>query len=128
MSRGLVHRTKRLLPMEYKPSELAEELGVNVKTIYRAYMPNGCPYRRDKNSHIWIMGTQFREWALTVLSQRTRDKKPALSVGQQYCVKCRQTVVVTDATTQHFGTARRLVGKCPNCGLKLYRMLPKEKT
>jgi len=33
----------RLLNMLYKPSEIAEEIGVAQDTVYRSYLPAGAP-------------------------------------------------------------------------------------
>ena len=35
VTRGLMRKSILLLNMEYKPSELAEELGVTEKTVYK---------------------------------------------------------------------------------------------
>jgi len=55
----------RLLWMYYSPSELADEIGCNVDTIYKSYIPAGCPHTRDERGRIWIKGV------------RTKNKKRA---------------------------------------------------
>ena len=52
-----------LLDMEYKPAELAAEVGFSRKQIYRIYrkMP-GFPCRVDGTKHLWINGADFRNW------------------------------------------------------------------
>jgi hypothetical protein len=38
----------RLLWMYYSPSDLADEIGCNVDTVYKSYIPAGCPHKRDE--------------------------------------------------------------------------------
>ena len=52
-----------LLPMEYRPTELARQIGCHRSTIYECYVPNGAPHRRDEHGHLWIVGTEFAVWA-----------------------------------------------------------------
>ena len=42
--------------------ELADEIGFNVRQMYRVYIPNGCPHNRDDSRHLWINGLEFRNW------------------------------------------------------------------
>jgi len=51
----------QLLDMLYKPSELAEEIGITVRQIYRVYIPLGCPCDRAPG-RIFINGKSFAEW------------------------------------------------------------------
>lgn len=55
-------KLRRLLYMQYRPSELAEELDIDISLIYKSYIPKGCPHSKDATGHIWIVGTEFREW------------------------------------------------------------------
>lgn len=52
----------RLLNMQYRPSELADELGIDITVIYKSYIPLGCPHTKDDTGHLWIVGTEFRQW------------------------------------------------------------------
>lgn len=93
VSRAIIRRTQRLLHMEYKPSEIAEIIGVTPKTIYEAYILAGLPHRRDAAGNIWIVGTEFREWALAALERGQRyaaQKRAAIGENQGFCMKCRQ--------------------------------------
>ena len=70
-SRGRVPRFKRaqlirldrLLHMRYTPAELAREIGVSVDTVYRSYIPAGCPQEPRGGGRYWIVGSEFRDWA-----------------------------------------------------------------
>ena len=53
---------RKLLDMLYTPKELAEEIGINVRQVYKVYIPAGCPNERDDYRHIWINGRAFQEW------------------------------------------------------------------
>ena len=67
------NRLAKLFDMWYRPSELAKEIGFNVRQVYRAYIPLGLPHDRDDNTdHIFINGLAFRKWYLEVY-KRLRD-------------------------------------------------------
>lgn len=88
--REVLIKLSRLLNMRYKPSEIAEEIGVDVSTIYRAYIPAGCPIERDSKGRIWIIGTAFREWSVQYHTERKENSKPTpLEPGFAWCLKCR---------------------------------------
>lgn len=77
-----------LLPMLYKPGELAEELGINRRTLYDWLDKNGAPHTRDKREHIWINGQEFAAWV------EAHQKKPLqkLAKDEAYCMHCRKIV------------------------------------
>lgn len=74
--RGTMRRAIRLLWMEYRVSEMAEVLRVNPQTIYRSWIPEGCPHRKDEGGAIWIVGTEFREWAEACVASRRKGHQP----------------------------------------------------
>ncbi len=118
MTREQLVRTGHLLYMRYTPSELAQEIGCNTDTIYRSYVPAGCPHERDERGHLWIVGTAFREWAYATFSR----KGAKMAEGQAYCLKCRQVVDILSPT--ECPTNRYLVmvkGKCAVCGTQVNR-------
>lgn len=93
VSRAIIRHTQRLLHMEYKPSEIAEIIGVTPKTIYDTYIMAGLPHRRDAAGNIWIVGTEFRDWALAALERGQRyasQKRKPIGENQGFCLKCRQ--------------------------------------
>ena len=48
---------------------------------------------------------------------------------QAYCVKCRTTRTVKDATVKEAANGRRMAqGACPVCGTKVTRFLSSKKT
>ena len=117
--RMVIVRLDRLLHMEYRPAELAEELGCGVDTIYRYYLPAGCPHRRDENDHIWLVGTDFAEWVRATL----KKGKVPLADGEAYCLKCNEPVrMAGKLTVEPVNYYLELVkGKCPACGTTVNR-------
>lgn len=115
-----------LLFMEYKPSELARQLKINVKTIFRSYIPAGLPHRRDDGGNIWIVGTQFDEWAQSVVRQK-KYAKPSrkLRDDQTWCVKCNQVVDYKEIVKRRMLSQGRqmLFIKCPLCQTTVVRFL-----
>jgi RNase P subunit RPR2 len=48
---------------------------------------------------------------------------------QAYCVKCRKTQTVKNATVKEAANGRRMAqGTCPECGTKVTRFLSSKKT
>lgn len=122
LSRPQIIRLSRLLYMKYKPSEIAEILEVNVNTIYRNYIANGCPHERDINGNIWIIGSDFREWAQREIAERKNQKKNQMKTNQGYCVRCNKRVTMIDPQVIYSGGNREIIQSvCPCCGGKVNR-------
>lgn len=131
VSRGIVRRMMRLLHMEYKPSEIAKELGISTKTIYETYIPAGLPHRRDPGGNIWIVGTVFREWAGAALEQGHRyahQRRLPIGPHQSYCVKCKTVREFAKITRRVPYSGKRLMvhGTCSVCGSKMTSFKSKE--
>jgi hypothetical protein len=106
--------------MQYKPSEIAEDIGLTAETVVRHCLSGGCPFERDKNGHFWINGENFRAWALAV-NQKTRHRG-ALGDGEGWCCKCNQVVKMVKPRLRHEGRYTKIYqGKCPACGKKVNR-------
>ena len=118
MSREQLIRTGHLLHMRYKPSELAKEIGCSVDTIYRSYIHAGCPHERDSRGHLWIVGTEFRDWArATFLRESTK-----MADGQAYCLKCRRPVTIVSPRERSVNRYLAMItGKCSLCGTVVNR-------
>lgn len=105
-------KLSRLLPMEYRPTELAREIGCHRSTIYESYVPNGCPHRRDRNGHLWIVGTEFAAWARATIQRRKLEMSP----GQAFCMKCKSVVDMQGPITETVAKSSLLLhGTCPQC-------------
>ena len=117
-----VQRLSRLLPMEYSPRELAEELEISVYQVRRA-LPAGCPHRREGN-RIWIVGTVFAEW---YRSTQTRRRHP-MADDEAWCLSCRKPVAMVapfDVVPRH-GRAELVKGRCSICGSQVNRLRSQE--
>jgi hypothetical protein len=109
----------RLMDMLYKPSEIAEEIGVTMETVYRSYLPGGCPFERDKAGNYWIHGISFAEWVRSVTARKEMNR---LADGQAWCLRCRKAVALVKPRQRFKG--RYVViyqGKCDSCGAKVNR-------
>ncbi len=119
MSKEIITRLGRLLYMRYRPSELAAEIGCHVDTVYRSFVPSGCPHRRDEQGHIWIIGTEFAEWARAI----AKRKHAPLGEGEVFCLKCRARTRMTGhlivKPTNHY--LELVAGECSECGTTVHR-------
>ena len=118
-------RLSRILDMMYKPSELAEEIGVIPDTIYRSYLPAGLPHIRRGHT-LWIYGPAFVEWAKATVVKHSR-KRAGLPEGQAWCMKCNAAVQLRNPkviyTNQYIQIKQ---AKCPACGRAVNRASKRE--
>lgn len=124
VTRAIMRRSLRLLHMEYKPSELAEVLRVSTATVYNTYLLAGCPHRREANGNIWIIGTEFREWADTALEhgkRYVRQRREAVGENQAYCLTCKSVRDFARITRRKAMSMNRVMvyGICATCGGKI---------
>ena len=121
----IIVKLSRLLDMEYKPSELAKELGVSVDTIYRSYFPAGAPFRVDSQKRYWIHGLIFRAWVLEYTSQRKLKQK--MNPGQGWCFKCNQVVIIKNPKAKSINRGAVIIkGICPLCNTRMNRIQKKD--
>jgi len=112
LSHPIIVRAPGLLPMLYKPSELARDLGIPVSTL-RDWVRIGVPHQRDGRGHIWINGVEFAQW---VEVQRGLRRGPSLGTGEAYCFCCRQVVRLVEPKSVASGKKILLQADCPQCG------------
>jgi hypothetical protein len=108
------NRLKGLLNMMYRPSELAEEIGIDQNQVYRVYVPLGCPHERDRNRHLWINGENFREWYQDTYKQYQPKE------GEVYCPSCKVYRIMGNPE-HHFHEETKTafdIFICPECGKK----------
>ena len=105
-------RAPGLLPMLYRPSELAEELGVSAAVV-REWADKGLPHQRDHRGHLWMDGRQVTEW-VQVTRQRPAGSK--MAEDQAYCFRCCRAVELRDPMARQRGKQILLSGVCPQCG------------
>lgn len=117
LARAQIIRLSRLIHMKYRPSEIADLLGVNVETVRRSYLQAGCPHERDEHGHIWIIGTSFRLWANEVIAERKRKKSKPMAKNEGWCLKCNQRVKMIDPKVKPINHYLELLQSvCINCG------------
>lgn len=119
MTQCQMARMPRLLWMYYTPGELAAEIGCSVDTIYKSYIPAGCPHKRDERGHIWIIGNKFRIWALETFKRKPKPKMPN---GMAYCLRCRKPVKMLNTTLNPKNVyVEFITGRCAECGATVNR-------
>lgn len=124
LNRGQVLRLGRLLHMKYKPAELARELAVTSDTVYRSYIPAGCPCEMDTSGRIWIVGTYFAEWARSFIAQKRNKPRAVMQPGHGYCLRCSRVVAIQNPKRHLQSKSRnvvRVTGRCPECNAKVNR-------
>jgi len=105
----------RFLDMMYRPSEIAEELGVHKETVYRSYLPAGLPYIEDDKHRFWIHGPAFVAWAKETVAKKRTDRK-GLEEGYAWCMKCNTPVKMAKPTIKPVNRYIELLqAKCPHC-------------
>ena len=117
-TRSQIQRARRLLHMKYRPSEIAEEIGCSVRSIYDVFIPAGCPHELHENGHYyWIVGDRFRDWMLAQHRETRRKSGAKMKRGQAYCVMCEKVVAMTGPFTVRPVSAQveLLLGHCSEC-------------
>ena len=109
-------RLKKLLNMMYKTSEIAEEIGFEMRQIYRVYIPLGLPHEKDDKNRIWINGSEFREWALETY------KKPSVGKNEAYCLTCKKSIEIINPEWKEKEGLFYLLCSCPVCKRKIARI------
>lgn len=108
--------------MEYKPSELARDIGITTDTIYRSHIPAGAPARTDTKGNIWINGRLYRDWIASFVTIR-KGNKP-MADNQAYCLTCKVVREIKDPKIKRNKRNVDLaISKCPVCGKKIARYL-----
>lgn len=121
LSPGVQRRLIRLLPMEYKPSEIADELGVGIDSV-RQYIRNGCPARRDKGGRYWLPGNEFVKWSNGVCqmsAQRKIHVRAPMQEDEFWCMHCHSRTIGKEVHNR----AGRKAAICPDCGGKLSKFV-----
>lgn len=126
-NRSQLGKLKRLLDMEYRPSEIASEIGLTADTLYRSHIPNGAPARTDKTDRIWINGKLYAAWVHDYQIQRKSrlDDHCVMTTNETYCFTCNKVVaIVTPKIRKYKRNIVLKTGRCPECGGKVSRFLP----
>jgi hypothetical protein len=114
-------RLEKLLNMMYTPKELSEEIGFNVRQVYRVYIPAGCPNEKDSKGHNWINGKLFREWVGQIYEKRE------LLENEAFCLTCKIPIVMKNPEKKQKDRLVYWICECPTCGRKIARIIDREK-
>jgi hypothetical protein len=124
MTKTLKARLGRLLEMQYRPSEIAEELGISKDTVYRGWIPAGAPHVRDESGQLWLVGTELAAW---LLDQDAVRAPVTLMPGEAYCMRCKAAVrIAGEVTREPAGYAVMVRGSCAVCGAGVARLVGRE--
>lgn len=118
LSRAAMRRSMRLMDMEYKPSEIADELHLSKEQVMRL-LAAGAPARRDQGGHFWVHGSSFVRW-LSDVAPKNKKAKHVFLDGECYCLACRGVVTYTETRRRN----NMVFGLCPS-GHKITRFLKK---
>lgn len=110
-------RLQNLFDMMYKPSEIAEEIGIEKRQIYRVYIPLGLPVERDSRNHVWINGLVFKDWILKYYI------KVKLKENEAFCLTCKRAVEIIEPIHNEIHSLFYITSDCPLCGRKLSKIL-----
>ena len=120
LSRAVMRRSMRLLDMEYKPSEIAEELNIT-KVQVKRLLTAGAPSRKDIKGRFWIHGTAFVEWLENAAPKKPKDKT-TFADNECYCLQCKRVTTFTETNRRHM----MIFGVCQD-GHKVSRFLSSKK-
>jgi hypothetical protein len=110
---GVIVKANGLLPMKYKPVELAEELGIPKRTLVD-WLKRGIPHLHDEQNHIWINGDEFLAWVRQNQSHKAVHRK--LKENEGYCFRCKKVVIMeSQEVTIVKGNLIHIGGSCPEC-------------
>jgi Domain of unknown function (DUF5679) len=115
LSHRIIVRAPGLLPMLYRPNELAEELDMSPLTI-ADWAKKGLPHQRDGRGHLWINGQELAGWVAQVRQSRASHPRPQLGPNESFCLRCRKVVEIVNPTTEVHGKRVLYRGLCPVCG------------
>ena len=116
---AVIVRAPGLLPMLYRPRELAEDLGISVNTV-KGWLKEGSPHERDGRGHIWINGAEFAGWVEETRQSR-KSNKSRMKEDEAYCLRCRKPVKLKDPQHVINGKQKLLSSTCPPCGSTINR-------
>ena len=115
-------RARGLLDMLYSPEDLAFELQIDKRAIYRKLIPAGLPCRKDDTGHVWVHGPEAARWILSL----GKTKAQPMAADEGYCFKCKKPVKMS-ARPKKVKRMRMtmLTWPCPECGTMVNRGMKK---
>jgi predicted RNA-binding Zn-ribbon protein involved in translation (DUF1610 family) len=105
--------------MLYTPSELAHEIGITTRQIYRVYIPLGLPCTRSKG-RIFITGLDFANW------YEATYPRVSLEANQGFCLTCKKAVTAQKLQKRVSGRLSYILFPCPSCGRSISRIIERK--
>jgi predicted RNA-binding Zn-ribbon protein involved in translation (DUF1610 family) len=109
-------KLRHVLDMLYTSAELASEIGITTRQIYRVYVPLGCPVLRS-SGRLFISGYDFARW------YEATYPRVSLASDEGFCLTCRKAVKVLKPEKWVSGRLSYLVFSCPSCGRQISRIV-----
>ena len=109
-----------LLDMMYTPSELALEIGITTRQIYRVYIPLGVPAVKVRG-RLFINGEVFSKWYEAVY------QKESLRQNQAFCLTCKKAVIMQNVEEHKKGRLSYWLCDCSECGRRLARIITRDR-
>lgn len=119
-SHDVIVRAPGLLPMRYKPAELADELHVTAATVRGWVNHYGLPHERGGHDEIWIVGTKCAQWIDALRKGRRRSR---LQPGEAFCFNCDKPVSYVNPTEKVLGNRVLISAECASCGRAVNRIV-----
>ena len=116
---NIITRAPGLLPMLYRVSDLADDLGIPAKAV-RNLLNAGAPHQHDQRGHLWVSGTDFAHW-VSFIQETKRKRRLKLQDDEAFCLGCRRPVKLIDPEVTKVGHSTLLSSICPACGSMIYR-------
>jgi hypothetical protein len=105
---------------------LADEIGCAADTIYKSYIPAGCPHERDAEGNLWIVGTDFETWARKTFVRKPKHVRSTnMGRDQAWCMKCKKPVDVIGIEIGDRDRVEMITGRCRECDSKVNRLRTK---
>ncbi|MBI9050023.1 MAG: hypothetical protein JEZ00_11420 [Anaerolineaceae bacterium] len=122
---NVIVKAPGLLPMQYTPRELCEELDLAQSTL-RDWLQTDVPHQRDNRNRIWINGEIFSNW---VNDQRKPKVKVKLNEDEAYCFRCKKASKLNNPQIRSIkGNLIMIKGTCSNCGNIINRGAVRDRT
>ena len=112
LSPALLARAKFILPADYRTAQLATELGLDRREVWRIreWCRRGLPHGHDATGHVVINGADFIQW---IEGNRTRHKHQPMPDGHMWCCACRCPQPAAHVRVVRSSDRARKIATCP---------------
>ena len=112
LSQTIIVRAAFLLPITYRSTQLATQLGLAKKDCWRVreWARRGMPHHHDTTGHLMIDGVAFARWVAELTRKRPRRKLP---LGHMWCPGCNSPQLPQQAKIEIMSGRRTRTAVCP---------------